>query len=184
MKEIVMSEAEIREVTKKFGRQFTELFKDDPLPPVFIGVMKGSLPFMMDLIREIQCPVLIDFVQISSYLGTESTGVIKLKKDISLDITNRKVVIIEDIIDSGCTLRWFKDYLEKTYNPKQVLTCVLLDKKCKRKVEYDVEYVGKVIGDQFIVGYGLDYDEYYRNEREIFIPSQEEIEAIDKANGF
>lgn len=182
MKNIIMTEQEIQDICKNFGQQFTKMFEKDELPPVFIGVMKGALPFMMDLIREIKCPILIDFVQISSYMGTESTGVIKLKKDVNLDLKNRNVVIIEDIVDSGNTLKWFKEYLQKHYFPKNILTCVLLDKKCKRKVECDVEFVGKEIGDYFIVGYGLDYDEFFRNEKEIFVPTQEQIASIDKLN--
>lgn len=182
MKNIIMTEQEIQDICKNFGQQFTKMFEKDELRPVFIGVMKGALPFMMDLIREIKCPILIDFVQISSYMGTESTGVIKLKKDVNLDLKNRNVVIVEDIIDSGNTLKWLKEYLQKHYFPKNILSCVLLDKKCKRKVECDVEFVGKEIGDYFIVGYGLDYDEFFRNEKEIFVPTKEQILEIDKLN--
>lgn len=182
MNQIILSEKEIKDITIELGKKFTEMYKNDPLPPIFVGVMKGALPFMMDLVRQIDCPVLLDFVQVSSYLGTESTGVIKLKKDVSLDLKNRRVMIIEDIIDSGYTLVWLKEYLEKTYAPKEILTCALLDKKCKRKVNFDCDFVGKEIGDYFIVGYGLDYDEFFRNEKEVFIPSKEQIQAIDKLN--
>lgn len=182
MKNIIMSKEEIQVTCSKLGQQLTEKFKDNILPPVFIGVMKGALPFMMDLIRNVKCPILTDYVEISSYMGTESTGVIKLKKDISIDISNREVVIIEDIVDSGITLKWFKEHLQKHYCPKNISICVLLDKKCKRKVECEINYVGKEIGDYFIVGYGLDYDEFFRNEEEIFVPSSEQINQIDKLN--
>ena len=125
MRQIILSQKEITEITRKFGQMFTDMFKDDPLPPIFIGVMKGAVPFMIDLVREIDCPVLLDFMQVSSYLGTESTGIISLKKDVSLDIRNRNVVIVEDIIDSGYTMNWLKNYLEKTYCPKKLLTLKL-----------------------------------------------------------
>lgn len=180
MRQIILSQKEITEITRKFGQMFTDMFKDDPLPPIFIGVMKGAVPFMIDLVREIDCPVLLDFMQVSSYLGTESTGIISLKKDVSLDIRNRNVVIVEDIIDSGYTMNWLKNYIEKTYCPKKLLTCVLLDKKCKRKIPFECDFVGKEIGDYFIVGYGLDYDEFFRNEKEVFVPSKNQIEEIDK----
>ena len=171
MKDIVVSEKELHEICQRIGHELTERYKDNVLPPVFIGVMKGALPFMMDLIREIKCPILTDYVTISSYMGKESTGVIKLKKDIDTDLTGRDVVIVEDIIDTGITLEWFKEYLKNNYY-----------KKCKRKVDVPVDYVGKEIGDAFIVGYGLDYDEFFRNEKEIFIPTKEQIEEIDKMN--
>lgn len=182
MREIILNENDIKLINKRLGKELTERFKNDSLPPVFIGVMKGALPFMMDLIREVECPILIDFVQISSYLGTESTGIINLKRDVSTNLKDRNVVIIEDIIDSGHTLVWLKNYLAKNYSPKSISICVLLDKKCKRKVDCEIEYIGKEIGDYFIVGYGLDYDEFYRNEKEIFIPSKEEIEHFDLLN--
>ena len=112
MKDIVVSEKELHEICKRLGHELTERYKDNVLPPVFIGVMKGALPFMMDLIREVECPILTDYVTISSYMGKESTGVIKLKKDIDTDLTGRDVVIVEDIIDTGVTLEWFKEYLK------------------------------------------------------------------------
>lgn len=182
MRQIIMSRSEIQTVVKALGDRFTERFRNDAVPPVFIGVMKGALPFMMDLMREIRCPILTDFIQVSSYMGTESTGVIKLKKDISVPIGGRKVILVEDIVDSGYTLVWLKDYLTKTYAPESVECCVLLDKRCKRKIACDPEYVGKEIGDYFIVGYGLDYDEFYRNEPDIFVPDPEEIRRINRLN--
>ena len=115
MKDIVVSEKELHEICKRLGHELTERYKDNVLPPVFIGVMKGALPFMMDLIREVECPILTDYVTISSYMGKESTGVIKLKKDIDTDLTGRDVVIVEDIIDTGVTLEWFKEYLKNNY---------------------------------------------------------------------
>lgn len=178
MRKILYTTEQINEIVKRLGKQFTEKFKDEELPPVFIGVLKGAMPFMMDLVREIDCPLIMDFIQVKSYIGTESTGVITLKKDISEDIKNRSVVIVEDIADSGYTLVWLKNYLLKTYKPKALYTCALLDKKCKRKVPFDVDYVGDEIGDYFIVGYGLDYDEIGRNVKEIFVPDLEEQQIL------
>jgi len=182
MLQSILTEEEIAVITKKMGEEFTLKFKNSKKPPVFIGVMKGAVPFLIDLTRNINCPVLIDYIQVSSYMGTESTGIIKLKKDLSIDINGHDVVIVEDIIDSGYTLKWIKDYLTNNYSPLSITTCVLLDKKCKRKIPFECDYVGKEIGDYFIVGYGLDYDEYFRNERCIFVPKKEQIEEIDKIN--
>ena len=174
MKTIILTEEQIKEIVKRLGKEFTEKFKDDYLPPVFIGVLKGALPFMIDLVREVECPLVIDFIQVKSYIGTESTGVITLKKDINENITNRRVVIVEDIADSGHTLVWLKKYLTTQYKPKEIFTCALLDKKCKRKVEFDLDFVGTEIGDYFLCGYGLDFDEIARNEKFIFVPDEEE----------
>lgn len=174
MRQIILTEKEIKKINKRLGKELTKKFKNDELPPVFIGVLKGALPFMIDLVREIKCPLIIDFIQVKSYIGTESTGVITLKKDINEDITNRNVVIVEDIADSGHTLVWLKKYISTTYKPKAIYTCALLDKKCKRKVDFDLDYVGAEIGDYFIGGYGLDFDEIGRNEKYIFVPDEEE----------
>ncbi len=179
MRTKVLSEQEIKEIIKRLGKEFTNRFKDEKVPPIFIAVLKGALPFFIDLVREIECPVMLDFVQLSSYAGSESTGVISLKKDITMDIRNRKVVVVEDIVDTGFTLDYLTKYLKEHYQPKEVITCTLLDKPSRRKVNFQCDYVGKEIGNYFIVGYGLDYDEYYRNDKEIFVPDLEEIKKID-----
>ena len=180
MRKILYTTEQINEIVKRLGKQFTEKFKDEELPPVFIGVLKGAMPFMMDLVREIDCPLIMDFIQVKSYIGTESTGVITLKKDISEDIKNRSVVIVEDIADSGYTLVWLKNYLLKTYKPKALYTCALLDKKCKRKVDINVDFKGSEIGDMFIAGYGLDYKDLLRNDKEIFVMSEEDVKEMEE----
>ena len=179
MKKVLFSESQIKEMVQKLGKELTEYYKNDELPPVFIGVMKGALPFMMDLIRSVDCHILLDFAQLSSYEGTESTGIITLKRDISTDLRGRRVLVIEDIIDSGYTLKWFKEYLIKNYHPSEIKLCALLDKKCKRKTNIDVDFKCCEIGDMFIAGYGLDYKELLRNDKEIFVMSKEDIEEID-----
>lgn len=179
MHQVLINKEEIQKLVKSLAKQLIEICKNDDVPPVFIGVLKGSMPFMMDLMKYIDIPVQMDFVQVSSFMGTESTGVLKLKKDISMQITNRTVVVIEDIIDSGITLKWLHEYLETNYNPKRVYTCALIDKRCKRKVDYNADYVGKIIDDYFIAGYGLDYYDFYRNTDYIFIPSKEDLQLVD-----
>ena len=180
MKQVLFNETQIKEMVKRVGKELTTYYKDDILPPVFIGVMKGALPFMMDLIREVNCHIIMDFAQLSSYEGTESTGIFTLKKDVSVDLKGRRVLVIEDIIDSGYTLKWFKEYLTKNYEPKEIKLCALLDKKCKRKVDIDVDFKGSEIGDMFIAGYGLDYKDLLRNDKEIFVMSEEDVKEMEE----
>jgi hypoxanthine phosphoribosyltransferase len=131
--------------------------------PVFVCILKGSLVFLADLIRCVTIPLEIDSMAVSSY-GTShvSSGVVKIKKDIDLDIYERDVIIIEDIVDSGLSLQYIKEYLAK-HEPSSVKVCVFLDKPKAHKVPVEIEYCGFEIGNEFVVGYGLDYGENYRN---------------------
>lgn len=131
---------------------------------VLIGILKGSFVFLGDLTRQIHVPHMIEFLQVSSYgIGArESSGDIKLKLDIQTDLTNKHVLIVEDIIDSGNTLRFIVQHLQ-SYAPANISICTLLDKPSRRKVNVDVKYVGFTIPDEFVVGYGIDADEQYRH---------------------
>lgn len=130
---------------------------------LLVGILKGASVFVADLMRKIDLNVNIDFMSVSSYgSGTESSGKVKILKDLDVDIEGKNVLIVEDIIDSGATLRNLYDTL-MTRNPKSLKLCTLLDKPERRKVHIDVDYVGFTIEDKFIVGYGIDYDEKYRN---------------------
>jgi hypoxanthine phosphoribosyltransferase len=131
--------------------------------PVIISILKGGFIFMADLVRALPLQVEIDFMAISSYgSGTSSSGVVKIKKDIDIDITGREVIIVEDIVDSGLSLQYIRDYISK-HNPSSIRVCVLLDKPAAHKLDVSFEYVGFNIGNEFVVGYGLDYNEKYRN---------------------
>ena len=129
-------------------------------------MLKGSLPFMADLMRAIDIPVRIDLMEVSSYGGTatESSGLVRILKDLSASIADEDVLIVEDIIDTGLTLNYLIRYL-RGKNPASLRICTLLDKPARRLVEIPVDYTGLHIPDQFVVGYGLDYGEYYRNLR-------------------
>ncbi len=131
--------------------------------PVFLGILKGSFVFMADLMRKINIYCDIDFMAVSSY-GNRSTtsGAVKINKDLSQDIEGRHVVIIEDILDSGVTLSYLKSYLMNR-NPASISICTLLDKPARRKADIKADYFGFDIPDEFVVGYGLDYAERYRN---------------------
>ena len=144
--------------------------------PVFVGVLKGVVMFFADMVREITVPCEIDFMAVSSYgAGTTSSGEVKMLKDLDKTINGKHVIIVEDIIDSGNTLSYLKRLLEQR-NPNSVKICTLLDKPERRKVDLKADYVGFVIPDEFVVGYGLDYDEKYRTYDEVYILKREVYE--------
>ncbi len=162
IREILISEEEIKLKVEEIGKRITKDYSDkDNI--VVIGILKGSLPFMADLIRAIKLPVEIDFMSVSSYgNGTETSGSIKIRKDIDRDIRDKNVIIAEDIIDSGVTL---SNLIKLLYEraPKSVEICTLANKAERRIADIDVKYIGFDIPDEFVVGYGLDYAEKYRN---------------------
>ena len=162
MKKIVLSNEQIVEICKKMADELYNRFKDSERVPIFLGVMKGALPFMMELIKHYKGQMYIDFIQVSSFQGTESTGTILLKKDVTMDLTGRDVVVIEDIVDTGRTLSYLLEMLSQR-KPKSLRLCTLLDKPDRRVAEVDVDYTGFQIPDEFVVGYGLDYAQKYRN---------------------
>ncbi len=130
---------------------------------MIIGILKGCVIFLSDLVREIELPLTMDFMVVSSYgSSTKSSGVVRIIKDLEKDISGKDVLIVEDIVDTGLTLNYLVDYL-KSRNANSVKICTLLEKAERRKVKVDLEYVGFHIPDEFVVGYGLDYSEVYRN---------------------
>lgn len=145
---------------------------------VLICVLKGSFMFFSDLVRQINLKELpeIDFIQVSSYGSeTESSGQIKMLKDINIDVTGKDILIIEDIVDTGLTVKYLTDYFFKTKKFKSVKVCTLLQKPSKMKVEVFVDYVGFMIEDHFVFGYGLDVNEKYRNVPEIFYFKEKKV---------
>jgi hypoxanthine phosphoribosyltransferase len=161
IKDTLISESELKNRVKQLAEQIEKDFNNESL--ILIVVLKGSFVFAADLIREIKSDINVDFISVSSYSNqTESTGKVKLLKDLDANITNKNVVVVEDIIDSGLTLHFLRDHL-KMHKPKAIKLCTLLDKPDRRKIELPVDYVGFVIPDEFIVGYGIDYAQKYRN---------------------
>ncbi len=143
------------------GKQITEDFRDDP--PLLVGVLKGAMLFMSDLCRAIELPVDVDFMAVSSYgSATQSSGVVRIVKDLDAELTARRVIVVEDIIDSGLTLNYLSHYLHAR-RPKTVDVCALLVKGGEQRVDLDLRYVGFTIPSEFVVGYGLDAAERYRN---------------------
>ena len=140
-----------------------EIRQDVPNEPVhLIGVLKGAVMFLADLIRAMDGEVTIDFIALSSYAGTTSSGEVRLIKDLDYGLEGRHVIIVEDIVDTGLTLHYLQEIL-RARNPKSLRTACLLSKPSRRKIEVQVDYIGFTIEDRFVVGYGLDYSEQYRN---------------------
>lgn len=161
IKHVLLSEQEIALKVEQMGRQISEDYKDKNL--LVISVLKGASVFMSDLIRKITLPIQIDFMAASSYgKGTSTTGSIKILKDLDIDVRGYDILIVEDILDSGVTLSNLIKVLEAR-NAKSVNVCALLTKPARRKVEVPLQYEGFVVPDEFVVGYGLDFAEKYRN---------------------
>ncbi|EEA85289.1 MULTISPECIES: hypoxanthine phosphoribosyltransferase [Peptacetobacter] len=157
----MFTEEQIREKVIELGKQIENDYKGEEV--LVVGILKGANVFTCDLIRQIDLDVKIDFMSVSSYgSGTESSGTVRILKDLDTDIKGRNVLIVEDIIDSGRTLSNLVKELQ-IREPKSLKLCTLLDKPSRRVVDVDVEYVGFEIEDKFIVGYGIDYAEKYRN---------------------
>lgn len=158
---VYFTEEVLKAKVKELGKTLTEEYADKH--PLVVGVLKGCFVFMADLMREINVLCDMDFMVLSSYgSGTTTTGAVKILKDLSQDIEGRHIIIIEDILDSGITLSYLKGYLSMR-NPASIKICTLLDKPARRKADIAADYVGFICPDDFIVGYGLDYDEKYRN---------------------
>lgn len=166
---VLISEDEIRARISEVAAEISRDYEGKDL--LVIGILKGCIHFFSDLTREIDLPITMDFMAISSYgAGTTSSGEIKMLKDLDKPISGKNIMIVEDIIDSGNTLSYLVRLLGSRH-PKSITICTLLDKPSRRKVELVPDYSCFEIPDEFVVGYGLDYDEIYRNEKEIYVLS-------------
>ncbi|HBN38881.1 MAG TPA: hypoxanthine phosphoribosyltransferase [Ruminococcaceae bacterium] len=161
IEKILVTEEELADITKKLGEQITRDYAEKKL--LIVGVLKGSIYFLTDLSRHIDLPCQLDFIQASSYgNSTVSSGVIKITKDIAEDLTGFDVLLVEDILDTGKTLKHIHDMLIKR-NPESIAVITLLDKPSRREADIHADYVGVDVPNAFVVGYGLDYDQFYRN---------------------
>lgn len=167
IEKVLITKEEIAKRIKELGEQITQDYNGEEV--IVIGVLKGSALFMADLIRNMDLPVQIDFLVASSYGGgTESSGNVKIIKDINVDVHDKHVMMVEDIIDTGITMKNLKEIFS-VRQCKSFKICTLLDKKERRKVEIDADYIGFDVPNEFVVGYGLDYDGKYRNIPEICV---------------
>ena len=161
VKKILVSEEEIQHRCQELGKQISQDYREGQ-PPLLVALLKGSVPFLSELIKYINLDIEIDFMDVSSYEGTESTGEIKVVKDLDRSIKDAELLIVEDIVDTGRTLKTVKELLISK-GAKSVRVVTLLDKPDRRVLELKAEYVGFVIPNEFVVGYGLDFDQKYRN---------------------
>ncbi len=158
---VLIPSEELQRRVKELGNEISKDYRDTV--PVLVCILKGAFVFLSDLTRCLSIEHEVDFMAVSSYDGgTQSTGVVKIEKDLKTNITNRDIVIIEDIIDTGLTISHLVELLQ-TRNPRSVRVCALLDKIPARTKEAPIDYSGFEIPDEFVIGYGLDYDEKYRN---------------------
>jgi len=161
IKEILYTEEQLKDITKELGKKISQDYQGKEL--ILVGILKGSILFMADLIRAVTIPCTMDFMAVSSYgSSSESSGIVRILKDLDFVIENKNVLIVEDIIDSGTTLSYLIDYLKRR-NPQSLEIACLLNKPDRRKVDISVKYTGFEVPDFFLVGYGLDYAENYRN---------------------
>lgn len=171
MSEILLDESKILKRVSALAAEISRDYKDET--PIIVGILKGSFIFMSDLVRCLTISVQVDFMQISSYGdSSKSSGIVRIKKDLDTNIEGKHVIIVEDIVDSGLTLKNLIEHL-KARNPKSIKICALLDKPLAHQTEVKIDYVGFEVGNEFAVGYGLDYAEKYRNLPYIAILKEE-----------
>jgi len=167
----LISREQIAEKVALLGQQISEDYRGKDL--IVVGILKGAVVFLSDLIREISIPLYIDFMAVSSYgSSTESSGVVRILNDLDMSIEGMHVLIVEDIVDTGLTLKYLVENL-KNRKAASVKVCTLLEKPARRKVKVDLDYNGFVIPDEFVVGYGLDYNNKYRNLPGIYVLKKE-----------
>ena len=157
---VLINEAKINARIDELAKEIMRDYKDEDI--VFVGVLRGAAMFMVELAKRIKNNVEFEFIQLESYEGKESTGVVKLRQELTGKIEGKNIIIIEDIIDTGRTLEYLRDHI-KTFKPKSVKICALLSKPSRRIFELNVDYIGFSIPDEFVVGFGMDYNQKYRN---------------------
>lgn len=169
---ILVPSEEIQQMVQRLGKEITEEYKGKKL--LLIGVLKGAFVFMSDLVRAIDIPLQVDFMAVSSYgSGMETSGVVKILKDCDIDISGKHVIVVEDIIDSGLTMTKLMEMLS-TRNPASIALCSAFDKPSRRRIDVPIRFRGIEIPDEFIVGYGLDYDGFYRNLPDVCVLAEDE----------
>ncbi len=179
MRKILLSQEDIEQTCKRVAHEIEEKIRGEDRVPLLVGVMKGAMNFMMKVIENIEVPIFTDFIQISSYFGTQRTNNVRLLKDISYDCNNRTVIIIEDIVDTGYSMNFLVDHVKRN-GAKNVYVCTLVDKKLAREVEVPIDFCGYQMTEKhFVVGFGLDYNELGRNIPYIYEVDEEELEYLD-----
>lgn len=178
--DVVLSQEQIRYIVRRIGKEITETVRKDEKIPVVIGVMRGAMFFFSDLLRQIKCPVYMDTLKVSSWVGTSSTGKITLEQPFHTNVEGRTVILVEDVVDTGITMDFLKRYLEENFKAKRVLIATLFNKMPMRKVDVKVDFVGRELNEPlFLMGYGLDYYELDRHVPYVYCASDEDIERME-----
>lgn len=179
MQNIILSQEQIQEICKNIGGKICQELHNEDKIPLFVGVLKGSLNFMMDLMKHINIPIYTDYVQISSYQGMNRSNEVKLIKDLSFNCKGRTVIIVEDIVDTGHSMKFLLETI-KAHNPKRILTVALFNKEKARVVDVKVDFVGyELVDNTFLIGYGLDYNEMERNVPYVYGATYEDLERLN-----
>ncbi|MBQ0083707.1 MAG: hypoxanthine phosphoribosyltransferase [Clostridiales bacterium] len=178
IEKVLLTKEEIAAICERLGKEITEDYKDKKL--LVVSILKGAVIFMTDVVRNIDCMCKIDFMEVSSYSGCKNTGAVKFKKDLDINPDGYDILIVEDILDTGLTLKYIIDIL-KAKNARSVKICTFLDKIENRKANITADYVGTRVPNEFVVGYGLDYYDEYRNlpylgvlKPEVYLKSRKE----------
>ncbi len=162
MKKVLISEEQIVQRCSELGKQISDDYRNNAQPPLLVALLKGSVPFLAELIKHIELEIQFDFMAVSSYEGTESIGDIKINKDLDCSVKGVDILLVEDIVDTGKTLQTVKAML-KNKGAASVRVVTLLDKPDRRTVEIEADYVGFAVPNEFVVGFGLDFNQKYRN---------------------
>lgn len=183
MEKLILSEDEIVRVCSRLAKEIdSKLDETKNGVPVLVGVMNGALPFLYELVKHIKHPIEIDTIKASSYSGTETTGKVNITKEPDINLEGRDVFLVEDIIDTGITMHYLREYVKEKYKPKNLYICILVKRETE-KAQYDelADFTGLSTDEQrYIVGFGFDYYGLWRNEPYVFVPSKKDIEEWDK----
>ena len=183
MEKLILSEDEIVRVCSRLAKEIdSKLDETKNGVPVLVGIMNGALPFLYELVKHIKHPIEIDTIKASSYSGTETTGKVNITKEPDINLEGRNVILVEDIIDTGITMHYLREYVKEKYKPKNLYICILVKRETE-KAQYDelADFTGLSTDEQrYIVGFGFDYYGLWRNEPYVFVPSKKDIEEWDK----
>lgn len=183
MEKLILSEDEIVRVCSRLAKEIdSKLDETKNGVPVLVGIMNGALPFLYELVKHIKHPIEIDTIKASSYSGTETTGKVNITKEPDINLEGRDVLLVEDIIDTGITMHYLREYVKEKYKPKNLYICILVKRETE-KAQYDelADFTGLSTDEQrYIVGFGFDYYGLWRNEPYVFVPSKKDIEEWDK----
>lgn len=183
MEKLILSEDEIVRVCSRLAKEIdSKLDETKNGVPVLVGIMNGALPFLYELVKHIKHPIEIDTIKASSYSGTETTGKVNITKEPDINLEGRDVILVEDIIDTGITMHYLREYVKEKHKPKNLYICILVKRETE-KAQYDelADFTGLSTDEQrYIVGFGFDYYGLWRNEPYVFVPSKKDIEEWDK----